>query len=284
MKAATRVPESALQNLKSAIDVYRRLVGAQFRAQMQYRLSFVVDLVAQFFGNILEFVAVALFYTRFPSIGGWSLGEIGLLFGMSSVSFALADMFSAGFDYAYFGPVMVRLGEFDRVLVRPVSAVVQVAAAQFSLKRLGRIAQGMIILIGALTTLHVTWTPPRIVYLILTIAAGIFFFMGLFIFGSGVSFWTVDGLEAMNVVTYGGQTMVSYPMHIYQAWLRSIFMFIVPMAFVNYYPALYLLDKPDPLGGPTWLAFIAPMVCVIVFLAGLRMWWFGVSKYTSTGS
>ncbi len=280
----TRSASSAFRVPKSEFQLYRRLIGAQFRSQMQYRLSFVVDLFAQFLGNVLEFAAVAIFFTQVKSIGGWSLAEVGVLFGMSSISFALADMCAAGFDYGYFGPIMVRLGEFDRVLVRPVSAFVQVAAAQFSLKRFGRIAQGVAILVAAMTALRVTWTPLHYMYLLITIVAGVFFFMGLFIFGSGVSFWTVDGLEAMNIVTYGGQTMVSYPMHIYQAWLRSIFMFVVPMAFVNYYPVLWLLDKPDPLGGPAWLAFIAPFVCVMVFAAGVRLWWLGVSKYTSTGS
>ncbi len=88
----------------------------------------------------------------------------------------------------------------------------------------------------------------------------------------------------MNVVTYGGQTMTSYPMHIYQDWLRSIFTFVIPMAFVNYYPALWLLGKPDPLGGPPWLAFLSPFVCVAVLAVGVRMWSFGARRYQSTGS
>ena len=117
-----------------------------------------------------------------------------------------------------------------------------------------------------------------------TLLSGTLFFMGLFIFGSGISFWTVDSLEAMNIMTYGGQMMTSYPMSIYQEWLRSIFMFVIPMAFVNYYPTLWLLDKSVPIGGPAWLAFLSPLVCLLVFLAGVRMWLFGVSKYTSTGS
>ena len=265
-------------------QLYRRLVGAQVRSQMQYRLSFIFDLIAQVIGNIVDFAAVAVFFTRAPSIGGWSLGEVGLLFGLSTISFSLADMLAGGFDYAYFGPTMVQRGGFDQVLVRPVSAFLQVLASVFVIRRLGRLAQGVLILGIALTLIDVSWTPAKIVYAVVVAASGILFFMGLFIFGSGVSFWTVESLESMNVVTYGGQAMTSYPMHIYQEWLRSIFMFVIPMAFVNYYPALWLLDKPDPLGGPAWLAFLSPIVCLAVFGVGVRMWWFGVDRYTSTGS
>ena len=265
-------------------QLYRRLVGAQVRSQMQYRASFIFDLIAQFIGSVIDFAAVAVFFTRVPAIGGWSLAEVGLLYGLSSLSFALADMLASGFDYLYFGAAMVRQGGFDQILVRPVSPFLQVLASQFVLRRIGRIAQGALILALALSLLDVAWTPPKIAFALATIAGGSVFFMGLFIFGSGISFWTVESLEAMNIVTYGGQMMTSYPMHIFQDWLRSIFMFVIPMAFVNYYPALWLLDKPDPLGGPAWLAFVSPIVCLAVFVVGVRMWWFGVQHYQSTGS
>ncbi len=265
-------------------QLYRRLVGAQMRSQMQYRASFIFDFIAQFIGNIVDFAVVAVLFTRFPSIGGWSLGEVALLYGLSAVSFALADMLAAGFDYGYFGPAMVRQGGFDQVLMRPVNIFLQVLASQFVLRRIGRIVQGVLILVVALSLLHVSWTPVRFGFMFVTIGGGVLFFMGLFIFGSGVSFWTVESLETMNIVTYGGQAMTSYPMHIYQDWLRSIFMFIIPMAFVNYYPSLWLLGKPDPLGGPAWLAFLSPVVCLIVFGVGVWMWSFGARHYQSTGS
>lgn len=264
--------------------LYWRLVGAHMRSQMQYRVSFVIDTITQFAGTIVDFGATAVLFVNFPTIGGWSLGEVAFLYGMSSISFALADMIGTGFDYSYFGPNMVQRGGFDQILTRPVNAFVQVLASGFALRRLGRMAQGVAILVLSLTLIDVSFTPIKIVYLLIMICAGILFFIGLFIFGSGVSFWTVESLEAMNIVTYGGQFMTSYPMHIYQEWLRSIFIFVIPMAFVNYYPSLWLLDKTDPLGGPIWLAFLAPFVCVAVFLCGMRMWWFGVRHYTSTGS
>jgi len=270
--------------LRQSWDLYRRLVGAQIRSQMQYRVSFILDLAAQFFGNVFDFATVAVLFTRFPAIGGWSLGEVALLYGLSALSFSLADMLASGFDYLVFGPTMVQRGGFDQIMVRPINAFLQVLTSQFALRRTGRLAQGAVVLAIALTLLHIVWTPAKIAYALVVIAGGTLFFMGLFIFGSGISFWTVDSLEAMNVVTYGGNFMTSYPMHIYPDWLRSIFMFVIPMAFVNYYPSLWLLDKPDPLGGPPWLAFLAPFVCLAVFGIGVRMWWFGVRHYQSAGS
>jgi len=73
-------------------------------------------------------------------------------------------------------------------------------------------------------------------------------------------------------------------MHIYEAWMRSVFTFVIPMAFINYYPALYLLGKPDPTGMPAWLPFIAPLVALLVFAVAVRVWRVGVQHYQSTGS
>ncbi len=288
MKVEVVRRRSKIVNLKFQIQfnwhLYCKLIGAQVRSQMQYRSSFVLEALAQFAGNILDFLVVLIFFARMPALGGWSLPEIGLLYGLSSVAFGLADMVIAGFDYAYFGPNMVRLGEFDRVLTRPVSAFLQVLTSQFTLKRLGRIGQGAIVLIWALATLTVTWTPLKIGFMLIVVLGGMIFFSGLFILGSGVSFWTVDSLETLNMLTYGGQFLTEYPLTIYGEFMRSFFTFVIPMAFINYYPTLWLLDKSDPLGGPRWLAFLAPFVCGGMFLIGVQMWRFGVRHYTSTGS
>jgi ABC-2 type transport system permease protein len=282
-------PHSLVRFSRSSLTfhwrLYRKLIGAQVRSQMQYRTSFVLEAIAQFVGNVLDFVVVVIFFARMPTLGGWSLPEIGLLYGLSSVAFGVADMVIAGFDYAYFGPNMVRLGEFDRVLIRPASAFLQVLTSQFTLKRLGRIGQGAIVLGWALLALDRTWTPMQIGYMIVTIAGGVFFFAGLFIFGSGISFWTVESLEVMNMATYGGQFLTQYPMTIYGDFLRSIFTFVIPMAFINYYPAMWLLGKSDPLGAPIGLlALVAPVICVGMFALGVTMWRRGVKHYASTGS
>jgi ABC-2 type transport system permease protein len=56
------------------------------------------------------------------------------------------------------------------------------------------------------------------------------------------------------------------------------------MAFINYYPSLYLLDKPDPFGLPAWVPFLAPLVALISLRLALAAWQVGVRHYQSTGS
>ena len=73
-------------------------------------------------------------------------------------------------------------------------------------------------------------------------------------------------------------------MHIYGDWLRRLFTYVVPAAFLNYYPALYFLGKPDPFGLPAFASFLSPVAGGLVFLGAMRFWRFGLAYYASTGS
>lgn len=265
------------------LRLYRYLISARIRSQMQYKLSFVADLVSTFLGTFIEFGAIAVFFLNFPDIGGWSLGEVALLFGMSAISFASAELLVSGFDYF---PMVIRNGDFDKVLVRPLGAFFQILASDFTLRRFGRLAQGVVALLFAIALTNVLefWTLVHWAALLFFLLGGTLFFSGLFVIGATYSFWTVESLEVMNILTYGGIEMSSYPMHIYQDWVRRFFIYIVPLAFANYYPALWLLEKGDPLGLPSWVAWLAPLICAAVFGASVLFWQFGVKQYTSTGS
>ena len=88
----------------------------------------------------------------------------------------------------------------------------------------------------------------------------------------------------MNIFTYGGAEMMSYPMNIYPDWMRKFFTYILPAIFINYYPALFILDKPDPLGMAGFAAFLSPLVSFSVFGFSLAFWKFGLRHYQSTGT
>jgi ABC-2 type transport system permease protein len=104
------------------------------------------------------------------------------------------------------------------------------------------------------------------------------------VIGATLCFWTVQPIEAVNIFTYGGSEMLSYPAHIYGDWLRRFFTFVVPGALLVYYPALYFLDKPDPTGLPAFAPFLAPLAGFGVLALAFAFWGVGVRHYTSTGT
>jgi ABC-2 type transport system permease protein len=102
--------------------------------------------------------------------------------------------------------------------------------------------------------------------------------------GSTLTFWTVQPVEAVNILTYGGNELMTYPASIYPVWLQRFFTYVVPFVFLNYYPALYFLDKPDPLGLIPVAPFLAPFASAAMLAFALLFWRFGLDHYQSTGS
>lgn len=272
-----------MHQLRFTLTTYWRLLAIQFRAQLQYRVSFLLEVLSAAIILSMFFVSLALVFARFGNLAGWTLGEVAFLWSIVEVAFGLMDMIFSGFDPANFGR-RVRQGTFDQLLLRPVNITVQVLGDDFVLRRLGRILEGIVIFAVALHLAQIQWTLGKVLYLPFVVIGLICFFGGLFIIGAAITFWTVDSIEAINILTYGGSEMMSHPAHIYPDWLRRTFMYVIPALFLNYYPALYFLDRPDPFGLPSIMPFIAPLVGVGLLLAALAFWNFGIRHYQSTGT
>jgi len=211
------------------------------------------------------------------------LGEVAFLFGLMEISFGTMDMFFSGFDPDVFC-LLVREGRFDQLMLRPVGLTWQVLGSRFIMRRIGRILEGVFIFLYSLSVVDVNWTAAKLAYLPVVLVSQMLAMGALFIMGSTITFWTLQNIEALNILTYGGADMMSYPMQIYPVWMRRVFTFIIPFIFLNFYPALYFLDKPDPLNFPAFAPFLAPAAGAGMFLAALLFWKFGIRYYQGSGT
>jgi len=266
-----------------ALSMYLRMLSIQLRSQMQFRVSFWLELVSTGLLNGSYFLSLALILQRFDNLAGWTLGELAFLVGMIETSFGAMDMIFSGFDDVYFSQ-LINQGTLDQILLRPVNAFWQILGSRFLLRRLGRIFEGLIILGISVSLLEIHWTLAKLLYLPVVFISQVLTMGALFVVGATITFWTVQSVEAVNILTYGGTEMMSYPVQIYPRWMRSFFTYVIPFVFLNYSPALYLLDKPDPLHLPPFAPFLAPLVAVVIFGLALRFWKFGMDHYQSTGS
>lgn len=272
-----------MAGLAHEIAMLRRLLAVQIHAQLQYPLAFWTDLIGT---GLLSSGGIVTFYvalTRFQTIAGWSIGEVAFLYGLVEMSFGLMDLVFGGFDPDLFSQT-IRQGTFTQLLLRPLGLWTQVFGSTFLLRRLGRVAQGLTVFVIAAIVSGMVWTPAKLLYLPFVVLGQVLCYGALFVVGGAITFWTVDRVEAMNIVTYGSTEMTMYPMSIYPTWLRNIFTFLVPTIFMNYFPALYFLDKPDPLGFPSFAPFIAPFVGAAMLAIAALIWRAGLRNYQGSGS
>jgi ABC-2 type transport system permease protein len=261
--------------------VYARIVGSRVRSQLAYPASFALDVGAQFAGQAVELVVILVLFSQVSTLGGFSLAEVLLMYGIAATAFGLSDLAVGQVEEL---PTYVRTGELDVMLLRPLGTLPQLLSADVSLKRVGRVATGLVVLGWALAVAGVDWTPGRVLLVVLAPVAGAVILSSLWVASNAISFWLVDGREFANSVTYGSSVTTSYPITIYGPWLRRAMCYAVPGAFVAYFPALGLLGRPDPLGLPAALQWSSPVVAVLaVAVAGL-VWRCGVRHYQGTGS
>ena len=266
--------------MADGLTLYGRLIAARIRAQMQYRLSFVLEALGMFLISFLDFLAILVIFTNVPQLGHWSVQEVAFLYATSGLSFAFTDLLIGHLDLL---SRWVRDGSFDLVLVRPRGALYQMVTADFQLRRLGKAAQAAVVLAYALASLHIDWTAGRAAMLIVMIPAGTLIFASVWIATVCIVFWIIDGQEVSNVFTYGGQYLTEYPINIYDRWLRRFLAYVVPMAFVAYFPSLYILGKTDELGLPFWLQLSSPLVALAAAAVASLVWRSAVRHYQSAG-
>ena len=267
-------------DVRDLTELYARLVAARIRAQLQYRASFAMETFGTLLVSFIDFVAILVIFANVPQLGSWSMPEVALLYGISGLAFAITDLILGHLDDF---PRLVRDGNFDLLLVRPRGTLFQILTGDFQLRRLGKATGGLIVLAYAFSQLNVAWDPGRVIVLVLAIPAATAIFASVWIATICVAFWAVEGREASNAFSYGGQFLAQFPINIYDTWLRRFLAYLFPVAFVAYFPALYILAKPDPLGLPDWLRFMSPLVAALALVVAGRVWAIGVRHYQSAG-
>jgi ABC-2 type transport system permease protein len=263
------------------LAVYRHLVMASVRSQLAYPTSFALQCAGQALVQLEDLVVIVVLFSRIGAMGGFTRQEVLLIFSLAGVSFGLADLLIGSLDRV---GELVRAGTLDALLLRPVPAMTQICAAEFALRRLGKVVTALAILGYVLATSHIGWTPLRAAMLVITPLTGLVLFGAIWVAATATTFWLLEGQELPNSVTYGSGLFTSYPVSVFSGWLLRLMAFVVPGAFVAYYPALAILGKPDPLGLPGVLPYSTPVVAVLAAGLAALAWRAGLRHYVGTGS
>lgn len=263
------------------LRIYRHLLGARLRSEWQYRTSFVLLLISSLLVATLDFAVIAVLFGRVDALAGWSAVEVAVLFGIGGIGFGLADVFIGQVDFA---ATHIKAGTFDQFLLRPLPPLLQLSAAEFNYRRFGKVLQPIVVLAIALPQAHVDWTPAQAALLPVAVASGTAIFGAIWVLTSSVAFWTVETQEFASAFTYGGNHLVQYPVDLLGGWLRRMATFVVPLAFVAYYPAAHLLGRRDTFGGPSSMAWLSPVVALAMALLARAVWGRAIRHYRSTGS
>jgi ABC-2 type transport system permease protein len=243
---------------------------------MQYKVSFFLTALGQFLVSFCALAGIYFMFSRFNAVEWFSFEQALLCFAVILMSFSFAEMLGRGFDLF---PQMLGNGEFDRVLVRPRSVIFQVLASKMEFTRLGKLVQAVIVFCYAIPNSGVNWTADKILTLCLMIVCGSLIFFALFIIYAAFSFFTIEGLEFMNIFTDGGREFGRYPFSIYGKNILRLLTYVIPLALFQYYPLLYLLERETSV-----FFMFTPVIGLLFLIPSYAFFLFGLRRYKSTGS
>lgn len=265
-----------MKRIQEVLRLYGHYVSLNIRSAMQHKASFCMLVAGQLITSFTTFFGIHFMFMRFSTVNGYTYSDVLLCYAIVQMQFSLAEMFARGFD-TFSG--IVRRGEFDRILIRPRSLILQVLGSKMEISRIGRLVQAMLIFAYGISAGQVEWTLMRGLTAALMLLGGVVLFSALFLVYATFCFFTLEGLEFMNVFTDGGREYGKYPVDVYGKRMLQFATFVIPYALIQYYPLQYLTGRSD-----CALYALYPLGAFAFLLACYGFWRFGVSRYVSCGS
>lgn len=249
---------------------------------LEYKFDRFFITIAIFCREMISVVVMFLILVRFVHIKGWDYNEMFFLYSFLFISYSIFVLFFAGMrDFSG----MIYSGEFDRFLTRPLGLMYQIVASRIDLSAgLGHGIVGIILFTKTAFSVGIVWNAKSIAYYIIVLLSGAVIQASIFLFASCFCFWTIKTDNLRNMIFFNARRFSGYPISFYPAIIQKLLMFIVPFAFVNYFPSQFFLNKPEMHSFWTGYLYLPPFVAVIIYVIVYMFWKQGVKRYSSTGT
>lgn len=269
--------------MKHYLKLFAAFFQAAVRREMAYRGTYFAGIVGQWVSFAATFASLYILVSSFGMVGDWNGAEVMVLYGIDKLAYAIGASFFYNFSSSL--SRRIRSGEFDGSLTKPIHPFLHdVFSCGYNIGYVSHISISIVILVISLSLLHYQVTLQGVLLMVLLTIGGAMIQSAAFIASSTMSFFTIGNNPVMDFLMYDVRDFTHYPIIIYPKGLQFILSFIVPFAFMNFYPAAALLGKEIPEGYPVILPYLSPAVGVLLFALSIMLWNWGLKHYKSTGS
>ncbi|MDD5190636.1 MAG: ABC-2 family transporter protein [Dehalococcoidales bacterium] len=258
-----------------------RLSNTYLKGRLEHRMQFIMDPMMNVISYSISFFSIWILVSKFGSIAGWNFYEIMLLFNMNLFGYGVAGFFFY-VPMVYLGRSIQR-GIFDHVLLKPMNPLLYLVCSSTNNTLFGHIFLSSVALIFTFAHLAIAWSFGKVLFLLLALFGSITIHIAFLLIAGSFSFWTSSPNSFRDTIFQNARSIVHYPLNIYGKIFQVVLTFIIPFAFVGFYPAQYLLGKGPTLFHPI-LQYSAPVVGVGMCLGAYQFWRAGINHYESTGS
>ena len=257
---------------------YQRL---NFLIEWQDKTNIAATLIGIVLGGFLQFLMVVILINRFGDANGWDLGQIAFMFGLWRLQYALVLMFYSSTLYLDF---LVPQGMFDRWLTRPRSLLIQFAGFGLNVSMVGQFMVAVGLIAYGLLESPLPWSWWLLPWLLVTMVSGIVIFLSVTFLIASSSLFRVDtSAAALAIHNTVGLWMNLFPHSVYAFAVQFILAFIVPWAFMSYFPSHLIYDRGSALTFGTPFMFLGPVAAIVVAGLATFVWRRGLRYYQGAG-
>lgn len=260
------------------IRVLYKFIRLRFKTRMEYRASFIISIFSQLSAYAANYILIWLLLQEFGTINGWTWSEIALLYSINLFSYAIAASFTWSQTWL---DKMINRGTFDGFLLKPLQPFFHYAANNFNLNYIAHITISGFILLWSLSNVEIEWNLINIIFLVLSIISASLLQASAFMIIGSWAFYATRS-QFLFSLFFRLREFNSYPISLYEPFIQAILTFIIPLAFINYYPSSVLLLIDDGIF-PNWIGWLSPLIGILTFYLAFRIWMFGVRNYQSAG-
>lgn len=264
------------RGLRFYLRVYRKILAQDLKSKLSYRADFIISTIGMIFTNISAFISLWILFQNFPTVMGWNYHEMLFLYGFSLIALTPLQCF---FDNNWSLRNYVYSGDFIKYCFRPINLFFYFISEVFDIKGIGQFLFGIGTLIYSWQKLQMGMSVIIFVKLIIALITASLFMVALMNVAAATCFW-IMGSGYIMVTAFKFKDYAKYPITIFNRAFRIVFTFIIPIAFIAYYPSLAFL-RPDEIQILTW---ISPLLGVFFFYASYKFWMKGAMSYNGTGS
>jgi ABC-2 type transport system permease protein len=248
---------------------------------MQYRANFIVGILGLIVWNLVNLGLIGVMVTQFTSLNDWTLWELVFLYSLWVLGHSLYSLF---FSHTRQLEDYLIEGTFDQFLLRPASPLIQLLGRELQYMELADILIGLAGISLAYAQLGLHWDIWKWIFFVSAVISGAIVIWTIDLLIACSAFWTgrSRGIFIMVSPFYG--LVQQYPVDIFGNVFRIIVTSLIPVAFMNYYPALVLLNKLDRSGSGWWLSYMSPVVALVLVVIVSAVWQQALKRYSSSGS
>lgn len=268
-----------MRSLFAAIRIYSGYFARFLIARMEYKVDFFFSMLSNLLATAMGMVFIIFLINgeSIKSIQGWTRDEVLFIYGYSMIPMAVFGTFA--FNLYQFGDKYVIQGQFDRVLLRPLNSLFQVLFESFNLESIGTLLTGLAVVLYTSMKMGHSFGIAESLWLVLSAISGGIIMISVFVIVSAASFFFEDRMGIAAPV-YNLSNFGRYPLPIFGKVIQFILSWIVPFAFVSFFPATFFLRRE----GFELLCFFSPVMAVITAFVASVVWRAGIKRYGSVGN